>query len=69
VPVIDNTFAFTIGRENFILHGSGDPAAEKLERNLPLAQTAEEFGGNEEAGCSSYFFAEAKKPDRRRDGR
>jgi hypothetical protein len=63
VPVIENTFAFTIGRENIIFHGTGDAAAEELERTLPLAQAAKDFGRNDQAGCSSYIFAEAKKPN------
>ncbi len=57
VPVIDNTVAFNIGRENFTLHGVGDAAAERLERTLPLA----EVGGDSRAGCSYYAFAEKKK--------
>jgi hypothetical protein len=63
VPVIENTFAFTIGRENFVLQATGDAAAEELHRILPLARTAEQFRGNDQAGCSSYIFAEARKPD------
>jgi hypothetical protein len=63
VPVIDNTFAFTIGREDFVLKATGDAAAEELERTFPLARTAKEFGGDGEAGCSSYSFFEAKKPN------
>jgi hypothetical protein len=58
VPVIENTFAFTIGRENFVLQATGDAAAEELERTLPLAKVAEEFGGDKQAGCSGYFFLE-----------
>lgn len=58
VPVIENTFAFTVGREDFTLHGVGDGAAEGLERTLPLAQIANL--GDNRAGCSFYTFAEAK---------
>ena len=57
VPVLDNTVAFTIGREDFTLHGVGDAAAERLERRLPLA----EAGGGGLGGCSFYTFAEGKK--------
>jgi hypothetical protein len=61
VPVIENTFAFTVGREDFTLHGVGDGAAEGLERTLPLAH-AGNVGGNR-AGCSFYTFAEATPGD------
>jgi hypothetical protein len=57
VPVLDNTVAFTIGREDFTMHGVGDAAAERLERSLPLA----EVGGGGRGGCSFYVFAEEKK--------
>jgi hypothetical protein len=57
VPVIENTVAFTIGRENVALHGVGNTAAEGLERNLPLAEVG---GGDGRAGCSGYDFFEAK---------
>lgn len=62
VPVIENTIAFTIGRENVVLHGTGDPSAEEFERGLPLARAAKEFGGDGQAGCSSYSFFEARGP-------
>jgi hypothetical protein len=59
VPVLGNTVAFTIGRENFTMHGVGDAAAERLERRLPLA----EVGGGGRGGCSyAYTFAEEKNP-------
>ncbi|MGH2940069.1 MAG: hypothetical protein ACRDPE_18315 [Solirubrobacterales bacterium] len=57
VPVIENTVAFTIGRENVVLHGVGDAGAEGLERTLPLAQTARY--GDDRAGCTFYSFFEA----------
>jgi hypothetical protein len=57
VPVLGNTVAFTIGREDFTMHGVGDAAAERLERRLPLA----EAGGGGLGGCSFYTFAERKK--------
>jgi hypothetical protein len=57
VPVIENTVAFTLGRENVALHGVGNTAAEGLERNLPLAEVG---GGDGRAGCASYDFFEAK---------
>lgn len=63
VPVIDNTIAFTIGREDIVLRAIGGPAAEGLERSLPLAE-AGKLGGDGRAGCSSYFFAEARMPGR-----
>jgi hypothetical protein len=64
VPVIENTFAFTIGRENIVLHGSGDPAAEELERTLPLAWAGKHFdAGGRPGDCSTYTFAESRKPD------
>lgn len=56
VPVIDNTFSFTVGLEDFTLHGVGNAAAEKLERSLPLARAAGR-GGNR-AGCVGLVFAE-----------
>jgi hypothetical protein len=56
VPVLDNTVAFTVGRENFTMHGVGDAAAEHLERRLTLAET----GGAGRGGCSFYAFAEEK---------
>lgn len=56
VPVVDNTIAFTIGRENIVLHGVGDAAAEGVERTLPLAQASKE--GDKRAGCTSYDFFE-----------
>lgn len=62
VPVIEDTIAFTIGRENVVLHGTGDPSAEGFERDLPLASAAKEFGGNGQAGCGSYSFFEARGP-------
>lgn len=62
VPVIENTIAFTIGRENAVLQGIGDPAAEALERGLPLGRIAKEFPGRR-GGCSGYFFLEAGGPD------
>jgi hypothetical protein len=58
VPVSENTVAFTVGREDIVLHGVGDAAAEGLERTLPLADVAK--GGDNRAGCSFYAFAEAK---------
>lgn len=62
VSVIENTIAFTIGRENVVLRGTGDPSAEEFERILPLARAAKEFGGDGQAGCSSYDFFEAGGP-------
>ena len=59
VPAIENTLAFTIGRENVVLHGTGDSAAEALERGLPLAQAAKLLPGK--GGCASYIFAEARR--------
>jgi hypothetical protein len=59
VPALDNTVAFTIGRENFTMHVVGDAAAEALERSLPLATVGR--GGDGRAGCSFYVFAERKK--------
>jgi hypothetical protein len=58
LPVIENTIAFTIGRENVVVRGGGGVAAEGLERNLPLAD-ASKLGDNR-GGCSFYAFAEAK---------
>jgi hypothetical protein len=59
VPVIDNTVAFSIGPENIVLQGIGQPDAEEFERRLPLAETARDFGGDDQGGCGSYTFAEA----------
>jgi hypothetical protein len=57
VPVIENTVAFTIGRENIVLRGVGEVDAETLERRLPLADAART--GDRRAGCTSYSFFEA----------
>jgi hypothetical protein len=57
VPVIENTVAFTIGRENIVLRGVGDAGAEDLQRKLPLADAAR--AGDDRAGCTSYSFFEA----------
>jgi hypothetical protein len=62
VPVIENTLAFTVGREDVVMHGTGDPTAEGFERGLPLARTAKDFPGDHQGGCSSYIFAEARGP-------
>jgi hypothetical protein len=62
VPVIENTLAFTIGRENLVMRATGGPAAEGLERNLPLAEAAKGFGGDGRGGCSTFSFFEARKP-------
>ncbi len=45
VPVIENTVAFQIGRENVILRGVGSAAAERLERKLPLGEKPAFSGG------------------------
>jgi hypothetical protein len=59
VPVIENTVAFTVGREDLELHGVGNPAAEALERKLPLTQVGNlERGGP--PGCGFYTFTEGK---------
>jgi hypothetical protein len=63
VPVIGNTIAFTIGREDVVLRAIGGPAAEGLERSLPLA-TVGNLGGDEGADCSGYAFTESPKPGR-----
>lgn len=62
VPVIENTLAFTIGREDVVLHGTGDATAETFERGLPLARTANDFPGDGQGGCAGYIFAEAREP-------
>lgn len=68
VKAIENTIAFTIGREDIVLRALGDPSAEGLERTLPLAQ-AVKLGLGSGSGCSFYTFAESKKPDGRPGGR
>jgi hypothetical protein len=57
VPVLENTFAFTVGREDITLRGVGDESAEALERPLPLAQTGD--AGSNRGGCAFYTFATA----------
>jgi hypothetical protein len=57
VPVLDNTIAFTVGRENIALRGVGGASAEGIERSLPLGGVQ---GGDGRAGCSFYSFFEAK---------
>jgi hypothetical protein len=39
IPVHDNTVSFPIGSENVVVHGVGDAAAERLEKDLPLGLT------------------------------
>jgi hypothetical protein len=58
VPVVDNTVAFGVGREDIVLRAVGDAVAEGLERTLPLAHAG---GIGNRAGCAFYTFAEAKK--------
>lgn len=60
VPVIGNTIAFTIGREDVVLRATGGPAAEGLERSLPLARVGNS-GGDEGADCSGYAFVESPR--------
>jgi hypothetical protein len=60
VPVIENTVAFSIGRENVVLRGVGGAAAEEFEINLPLAQAAKLGAHRHRGGCSTYSFFEAK---------
>jgi hypothetical protein len=57
VPVIENTVAFTVGRQNFTLRGVGSPAAERIERPLPLG--GKPPLGGEGGDCSFYVWAEA----------
>lgn len=59
VPVLENTVAFEVGREDLTLHGVGDAAAERLEAHLPLSLVG--GLGDPRGGCSTYFFAEAEK--------
>jgi hypothetical protein len=56
IPVVDNTFAFSVGHVNFTLRGVGDSAAERLERHLPLGGPS----GSSRGGCFGFIFAEAK---------
>lgn len=58
VPVIENTVAFTVGREDFVLHVVGDPAAERLERPMPLGGLS--GFGDHRGGCAGYIFMEEK---------
>jgi hypothetical protein len=58
IPVVDNIIAFSIGHVNITLRGVGDPAAERLERNLPLGGPS----GSSRGGCSGYVFTEVAKP-------
>ncbi len=57
IPIVDNTFAFSIGHVDVTLHGVGDAAAEGIERSLPLAGHSG-FGGR--GGCTGYAFTEVK---------
>ncbi len=57
VPVIDNTFFFTVGLEDFTLHGIGDAAAEGLERSFPLRRASGR--GENRGGCVGFVFAES----------
>lgn len=56
VPVIENTVAFTVGREDFTLRGVGDPAAERLERPMPLGGLS--GFGDRRGGCAGYTLME-----------
>ncbi len=56
IPVIENTFSFSVGHVNLTLRGVGDAAAERLERSLPLGASHSSFGGD----CSGYAFTEVK---------
>jgi hypothetical protein len=56
IPVVDNTFAFSIGHVDVTLRGVGDGAAERLEHQLPLARPNASRGGD----CSGYAFTEPK---------
>jgi hypothetical protein len=56
IPIVDNTFSFSVGHVNLTLRGVGDAAAERLERHLPLGGSS----GSSRGGCSSYVFAEVK---------
>lgn len=58
VPVIENTVAFTVGREDFTLHGVGSVAAERIERPVPLGK-GPLLGGNR-AGCVGVIWVEAR---------
>jgi hypothetical protein len=60
VPVIDNTFSFSVGLDDFTLHGTGSAAAEELERSFPLGRAAGR--GENRAGCVGLVFAE-RDPD------
>jgi hypothetical protein len=62
VPVIQNTLALTISRENVVMRATGDPTAEGLERGLPLAQAAKLFHGDGQEGYSSFAFLETREP-------
>lgn len=59
VPVIENTVAFTVGREDFTLRGVGDAAAGRVGRRVPLGHGSL-LGGNG-AGCVSFSWAEARE--------
>jgi hypothetical protein len=54
IPVVDNILAFSIGHVDITLHGVGDAAAERIERNLPLGGPS----GSSRGGCSGYVFTE-----------
>ncbi len=56
IPIVDNTFAFSVGHVDVTLRGVGDAAAERLERHLPLGGPSRSSRG----GCSGYVFTEVK---------
>jgi hypothetical protein len=62
VPVIENTVAFTIGREDVVMRAIGDATAAGLERTLPLALSAKRFHGGDRAGCTTFSFFETPEP-------
>jgi hypothetical protein len=69
VPVVGNTVAFTIGRENVVMRATGDASAEGLERRLPLAETARRFKGDGRGGCETFTYFESPTPGGARAGR
>jgi hypothetical protein len=60
IPIVDNTFSFSVGHVNFTLRGVGDAFAGRLERHLPLGGSS----GSSRGGCIGYAFTELPKPEK-----
>jgi hypothetical protein len=65
VAAIETPSPFTVGRQNIMLRGTGDPPAEEFGCDLQLAQVGKPLAGDGQGGCA---FAEAPSSDRGKEG-